>query len=102
MDGRDVVVRKLRARLAKWERDIDDVVAAAELVSPSERETLSPRLRELLDRIETARIKVAKVERASPRTFEQCRNESRTAFRELRTAWDSALRRIAPLIGDGE
>jgi len=91
MRERDIVVRELQERLATWDRDVDELVAASERSARAVRQTL----RELRDCRESARIKVEKTLRASDGRFDLSRRECEEVFARLRDAWDAALRRIA-------
>ena len=86
----DETANFLRERISTWESRIDELLAT-EARALEER---PQRVRELLDRCETARIKVELVARASPARFSAAVTSCENAFAELQRAWDSVTLRI--------
>ena len=87
-------VENLRARLAAWERRVADLLGCPESAIRAQD------ARELVDRCETARIKVERAARASPARRGATLRDCATAFARLREAWNAAALHRSPAAMD--
>lgn len=95
MDERQIAIDRSRARLELWEDRLDDLRNAPVRGTRSGEEMYAQYTQELMDRLVSVRIKLAKLSRVSARRFEGAQEEFERAFSELQTAWDTTVAKIA-------
>lgn len=95
MDERQIAIDRARARLELWEGRLADLQNAPACGTKPGEEVYAQYTQELTDRLESVRIKLEKLVRASSHRFQGVSQELERAFAELHTAWHTTVSKIA-------
>jgi hypothetical protein len=94
VDGRQIALDRSRARLQLWEDRLEGLRHAPACGTGASEERYAQYTQELTDRLESVRIKLAKLGRVGPGRIGDAREELERAFSGLQTAWDTTIAKI--------